>query len=255
MVHPDLARLFDLTGRVAVVTGGSRGLGRSISLGFAKAGARVVVASRKLDACERVVGEIEALGGEALAVAVRMQDAGDVAALVAATVDRFGAIDIVVNNAGTVLERPLGRIDPEAFHGAFSTNLLGPMLLVQGAAPHLSASGHGSVINVSSIAAVIPTTRRYLYPPAKAALLQVTKTMAVDLAPVRVNAIMPGTFRTEMVTKAFSEEQLDHQGRALIPLGRIAEADEIVGPALYLAGDASSFMTGAVITVDGGMSR
>ncbi len=254
-MHPDIDRLFDLTGRVAIVTGGSRGLGRAMALGFAKAGAGVVVASRKIEACEQVVAEIEGLGGQGLAVAVRMQEAGDIATLVAATVERFGRIDIVVNNAGTVLDRTLDRVDPAAFHGAFATNLLGPMLLVQSAAPYLAAGGHGSVINISSIGAVMPTSQRYLYPPAKAAMLQMTKSMAVDLAPVRVNVIMPGTFRTDMVTKAFTDEQLANQGRALIPLGRIAEADEIVGPALYLASDASSFMTGAVLIVDGGMSR
>ncbi len=254
-MHPDLDRLFDLTGRVAIVTGGSRGLGRSIALGFAKAGATVVVASRKIEACEQIAEEVRALGGTALAVAVRMQNADDIAALVDTTVGSLGRIDIVVNNAGTVLDRTLANVDAESFHGAFATNLLGPMLLVQAAAPHLAAGGHGSVINVSSIAAVMPTSQRYLYPPAKAAMLQMTKSMAVDLAPVRVNAIMPGTFRTDMVTKAFTDEQLESQGRAHIPLGRIAEADEMVGPALYLASDASSFMTGAVMTVDGGMSR
>ncbi len=254
-MHPDLDRLFDLTGRVAIVTGGSRGLGRAIALGFAKAGATVVVASRKIEACEDVVAEIAALGGAALAVAVRMQNADDITALVDTTIACLGRIDILVNNAGTVLDRTLVNVDGEAFHGAFTTNLLGPMLLVQAAAQHLAAGGLGSVINISSIAAVMPTPQRYLYPPAKAAMLQMTKSMAVDLSPVRVNAIMPGTFRTDMVTKAFTDEQLANQGRALIPLGRIAEPDEMVGPALYLASDASSFVTGTILIVDGGMSR
>lgn len=254
-VHPDLDRLFDLTGRVAIVTGGSRGLGRAIALGLAKAGATVVVASRKLEACEQVVEEILALGSSGLAVAVRMQNADDITVLVDTTIGSLGRLDIVVNNAGTVLDRTLVNVDAESFHGAFTTNLLGPMLLVQAAAPHLAAGGHGSVINISSIAAVMPTPQRYLYPPAKAAMLQMTKSMAVDLAPVRVNAIMPGTFRTDMVTKAFTDEQLDNQGRLHIPLGRIAEPDELVGSALYLASDASSFVTGTVLAVDGGMSR
>ena len=252
-MHPDLERLFDLSGRVAIVTGGSRGLGRAMALGFAKAGAAVVIASRKLDACQAVVEEVEALDGQALAVAARMQEADDVQGLVAATVERFGRLDIVVNNAATVLDRTLDRLDPSTFEGAFTTNLLGPLLLVQAAVPHLAASGHGSVINITSIAAGASSPGRYLYPPAKAALGQVTRTLARDLGRqgIRVNAIAPGTFTTDMVTKAYDEATL-RLIASRAAQGRNGEPDELVGPALLLASDAGSFLTGVVLTVDAG---
>jgi NAD(P)-dependent dehydrogenase (short-subunit alcohol dehydrogenase family) len=252
-MHADLAELFDLTGRVAIVTGGSRGLGRAMAIGLAQAGATVVAASRKQDACDAVVDEIEAFGGHALAVATRMQEAVDIAALVDATVAHFGRLDIVVNNAGTVLDRSLDNLDPSSFIGAMSTNLLGPMLLVQAARPHLAATGKGVVLNISSIAGHRGSAGRYLYPPAKAALMQVTKSLALDLASegIRVNAIAPGTFRTDMVEKAF-DEKLQARIAGATPLGRIAEPGEIVGAALLLVSDAGSFITGEVLTVDGG---
>ena len=252
-MHPDLSAQFDLSGRVAIVTGGSRGLGRALALGFAKAGARVVVASRKADACQRVVDEIEAIGGVALARPVRMQDPSEVRTLVDATIERFGRLDIVVNNAATVLDRTITTLDETAFVGAFTTNLLGPLLLVQAAVPHLAASGHGSVINIVSIAVSASSPGRYLYPPVKAGLAQATRSLARDLGPqgIRVNAISPGTFRTDMVTKAYDDEALNRIGR-MNAIGRIAEPDELVGPALLLVSDAGSFITGTVLTVDGG---
>ena len=248
-MHDSIERLVDLSGRVAIVTGGSRGLGRAMALGFARAGAAVVVASRKLDACEEVAVEIRAAGGRALAHGV----AGGAPVRVAATVATFGRLDVVVNNAATVLDRSLDALTPDTFTGAFTTNLPGPMLLVRAAAPHLAAGGHGSVINISSIAAARATPTRYLYPPAKAALLQVTRSLAVQFAAdnIRVNAIMPGTFRTDMVEKAYSADQLASTAEHT-PLGRVAEPEEMVGPALFLASDMSSFVTGTVLTVDGG---
>ncbi len=254
-MHSDLNALFDLRGRVAIVTGGSRGLGRAMALGLAKAGASVVVASRKKDACDTVVAEIAALGADArgFAVAARMQEADDIRALIDATMTEFGRIDIVINNAGTVLDRALDNVDPASFVGAFSTNVLGPILMVQAARPHLAASGHGAVVNIASIAAVGGSRGRYLYPPAKAALCQLTRSMALDLASdgIRVNAISPGTFRTDMVEKAFDDKMIGRIANGT-PLGRVADPSEIVGPALLLVSDAGSFITGEVLTVDGG---
>lgn len=252
-MHADLVPLFDLTGRTAIVTGGSRGLGRAMALAFAKAGAAVVVASRNLESCERTVDEIVAGGGRGTAVAARLGEPDDLVELVAAALEAFGSIDIVVNNAATVLDRPLDRVEPATFAGAFGTNLLGPMLLVQHARPHLARSGRGAVLNIISIAAGAGSPGRYYYPPVKAALAQVTRSMARDLGAdgIRVNAISPGTFRTDMVTKAFDERTLEAVGRST-PLGRLGEAAEIVGPALMLVSDAGSYLTGAVLTVDGG---
>ena len=254
-MHADLSQLFDLTGRTAIVTGGSRGLGRAMALGLAKAGANVVVASRKIDSCERLVGEIDAVvgPGRAMAHAVRMNEAGDLAPLVAATVARFGGLDILVNNAATVLDRSLDNLDSDAFIGAFTTNLLAPLLLIREARPHLGVSGHGAVVNIVSIAAFGSSPGRYLYPPVKAGLAQTTASLARDLAPdkIRVNAISPGTFRTDMVTKAFDDAMITRIAAAT-PMKRVPDADEIVGPALFLCSDAASFVTGEVLTVDGG---
>lgn len=252
-MHAQLERLFDLSGRVAIVTGSSRGLGRAIAGGLARAGAAVVISSRKLDACQEAVGQIEAEGGRALPVAVNMSDPAAGAQLVDAAVTRFGRLDIVVNNAATVLDRPLHRVDVDTFNGAFGTNLLSPLLLVEAAKAHLQAGGHGSVINILSIAKDSGTPDRYYYPPIKAALAQATRSLAVELGPlgIRVNAISPGTFRTDMVTKAYSEEVLAEREQTN-PLRRIGDPDELVGPALLLASDAGSMITGTVLTVDAG---
>jgi NAD(P)-dependent dehydrogenase (short-subunit alcohol dehydrogenase family) len=254
-MHTQLTDLFSLNGRVAIVTGGSRGLGRAMALGLAQAGASVVIASRKREACEAVVDEIKAInqGGRGFAVPTRMQEPDDITALVAATVGEFGRLDIVINNAGTVLDRGLDNLDTASFIGALSTNLLGPLLMVQASRPHLAASGNGAVVNIASIAMSSGSRGRYLYPPAKAALAQVTRSLALDLASekIRVNAISPGTFRTDMVEKVFDEKTMGRIASAT-PLGRIAEAHEIVGPALLLVSDAGSFITGEVLTVDGG---
>ena len=245
--------LFDLTGRVALVTGSSRGLGRAVARGFARAGAAVVICSRKLEACEETVAEITAEGGTAHAVAVNMSDPAAPTLLVDATVGRFGRLDILVNNAATVLDRPLHRVEADTFNGAFGTNLLAPFLLVQAARPHLAASGHGAVINILSIAMAAGSPDRYYYPAIKAALAQATQSMALDLGPegIRVNAISPGTFRTDMVTKAYSAETLTARAAAN-PLGKIGDPDELVGPALLLASDAGAMITGTVLTVDAG---
>ena len=226
-----------------------------MALGLAKAGADVVIASRKLDACEAVVAEVEALGVRGLALATRMGEPDDMAALVAATVERFGRLDIVINNAATVLDRPLDTLDPAAFQGAFATNLLGPLLLVKAAAPHMEAGGHGAVVNIISIAVDGGSPGRYLYPPVKAGLQQATKSLALDLAPkgIRVNAISPGTFVTDMVTKAFDGPTLTRIAKQT-PLGRLGDPDELAGVVLLLVSDAGSYITGETITVDGGVT-
>ena len=253
MDRQDLDGLFRLDGRVAIVTGGSRGIGRAIAEGYALAGAKVVVASRKWDACDEAVKAIEAKGGEALAVAAHMGNMADIERIVAATVDRFGAIDVLVNNAANALSLPFAEMTEEAWDKSLGTNLKGPVFLIQHALPQLEASDHASVINVSSAGAYLFSSVQHMYAAAKAGLLAYTRSLAAALAPsnIRVNAIAPGTFDTDMVRNNPPEVQ-EVMAKASL-LGRSADTDEAVGLALYLASDASSFVTGTTINIDGGL--
>ncbi len=253
MDRDSLDKLFRLDDRVAIVTGGSRGMGRAMVEGFALSGARVVVASRKLEACEETVRHIESLGGEALAVATNMGNLEDVENLVARTVDRFGGIDILVNNAANALAFPFGEITPEGWEKSFNVNLRGPVFLIQHALPYLERSPHASVINVSSAGAFLFSAYIHMYAAAKAALLAYTRSLAAELAPkkIRVNAIAPGTIDTDMVRNNPPQVQESMAKAAL--MRRAGEPDEVVGLALYLASDASSFVTGATVNIDGGL--
>jgi NAD(P)-dependent dehydrogenase (short-subunit alcohol dehydrogenase family) len=248
-----LRELFDLTDRVAVITGGTRGIGRAIAEGFVAAGAKVVVASRKADACAETQAHLIALGGEAIGVPTHVGELGDVDALVDETVDRFGRLDILVNNAATPLTMPLGELTPEAWEKSFAVNLRGPVFLVQAALPHLEASPSASVVNVISAGAFLFSPNVSMYAAAKAAMMSFTRSMAADFAPrgIRVNALAPGSVDTDMMRKNTPEAQASmaassHQARAASP-------DEMVGPALFLASDAASFMTGQVLIADGGL--
>ena len=249
-----LDSLFDLTGRVAIVTGGTRGIGRAIAEGFAAVGARVVVASRKPDACESTAAEIRAAGGDACGLPVHMGDLDSVRRLVRATVDAYGGVDIVVNNAANPLALPVGDWTPEAWEKSIGVNLRGPAFLVQEALPHLEASPHASVINVLSAAVYLRSEYRGLYAIAKTGLAAATRVMAGELAPrgIRVNALAPGSFDTYMLQKTDADAQA--RMRDASPMKRIADVREIVGPALLLAGDAGSYMTGQVVSVDGGLT-
>jgi NAD(P)-dependent dehydrogenase (short-subunit alcohol dehydrogenase family) len=248
-----LRQLFDMTGRVVVVTGGTRGIGRAMAEGYVAAGAKVVVASRKADACRDTEEHLRAMGGEALGVPTHMGDLDDLAALVQRTVDTFGGIDVVVNNAATGLAQPIGHYTPEAWAKSMDVNLRGPVFLVQEALPHLELSAHAAVLNVISVGAFLFAATTSIYSMAKAALLEGTRAMAADFAPrgIRINALAPGSVDTDMV-RATGPDGWDRMENASL-MKRIAEADELVGPALLLTSDAGSFITGQVLLVDGGM--
>jgi NAD(P)-dependent dehydrogenase (short-subunit alcohol dehydrogenase family) len=250
----DVLGSFDLTGRVAVVTGGSRGIGFAVARGFAAVGARVVVASRKADACERAVAVLQEGGAEALGVATHMGDLAQVQALVARTVERFGGVDIIVNNAANALAQPVGSITPEALEKSHATNLRGPLFLVQEALPALRVSGRGAVINVISAGVFMHSAGLSLYASAKSGLLALTRSMAAELAAdgIRVNALAPGTVDTDMVrnTDPAAQERM----ATVSLLQRMATPEEMIGPALFLASDASSYVTGQVLVADGGLT-
>ena len=240
-------------GKVVVVTGGSKGLGRAMCLGFAEAGADVVVASRKAEPCEQVAAEIRAKGRRALAVSCHVGDWEQCAALIDATVAEFGRIDVLVNNAGIAPVPPsLTEVTPELFEKTIAVNLKGPLRLTALAAAHMPSGG--AVINISSKASLHPTPTTIVYAAAKAGLNALTQAAATELGPqgIRVNAIVCGAFHTDSFHASLPSAELQAGLASHVALGRIASADEIVGTALYLAGDASSYLTGALILLDGG---
>jgi NAD(P)-dependent dehydrogenase (short-subunit alcohol dehydrogenase family) len=253
MNQDKLRSLFDLTGRVAIVTGGTRGIGRSIAEGFVAARARVVVASRKADACQETEQALRGMGGDAIGVPTHLGELDSLRALVARTVDEFGRLDIVVNNAATPLREDLGHFTPEAYAKSMDVNLRGPVFLVQEALPHLRDSPSAAVINVLSAGAFLHAPFLATYAATKAALMSFTRSMAAEFAPlgVRVNALAPGSVDTDMMRKNTQEAQ-EQMARSSLQ-GRAADPDEMVGPALFLASDAASFVTGQVVIADGGL--
>ncbi len=248
-----LDSLFDMTDRVVIVTGGTRGIGRSLAEGYAAAGAKVVVVSRKQEAVDETAAHLRSMGAEAIGVPAHVGDLDDLDTIVERTVDAFGGIDVVVNNAATALAQPVGEYTPEAWAKSLDVNLRGPVFLTQAALPHLKASPHAAVLNVISGAAFMFSSFVSMYGIGKAGLLSATRSAAAELAPhgIRVNALSPGTVDTDMV-RANTPEMQDVMAEVML-LKRMADPDEMVGPALLLTSDAGSFITGQVLLVDGGM--
>ena len=248
MTMPNL----DATDKIVVVTGASKGLGRAMALGFAAAGAHVVVASRRLEACEIVADEIRASGRRALSVQCHVGDWDQCGALIDATVAEFERIDVLVNNAGIAPVPPsLREVTPELFDKTIAVNLKGPLRLTALAAEHMTEGG--TVINISSKASLHALPYTVVYAAAKAGLNALTKAAAAEYGPrgIRVNAIVCGTFHTDSFDYGMTPE-MEAQMAAAVSLGRIASADEIVGTALFLASDASSYLSGELLVLDGG---
>ena len=241
---------FDMTGKVALVTGGSRGLGYEMAKAFARHGADVIVTSRKLDACREVAGEIEAMGRRALAHACHVGHWDELAPLVDAAYAAFGRVDVLVNNAGIAPTAPSSlEVTEDLFDKTVGVDFKGPFRLSALVGARMFEEGHGSIINVSSSAAVRPSAVYPVYSGAKAALNILTQCHALEFGPtVRVNAIQCGPFWTD-IAKSWREEADRNSKGALRRIGR---PEEIATTALYLASDRSSFTTGAVIQLDGG---
>jgi len=244
---------FRLDGKVAVVTGGSRGLGREIVMAYARVGADVVIASRKGDACEALAAEVEKETGQrALPVACHVGDWDACDALAQKSLDHFGKVDVLVNNAGmSPLYGDILEVSEALFDKVIGVNLKGAFRLTAVLGSAMRDAGGGSIIGVSSTAAVSPTAGEIPYGTAKAGLNNLTQSFARTFAPtVRVNCIMPGPFMTD-IAKAWTPAMIEGLGK-IVPMGRGGEPEEIVGAALYFASDASKFTTGSILKIDGG---
>jgi len=249
-------QLLDFSGLVAVVTGGSRGLGKEMALAMAERGADIVITSRKADACEEVARDIKAMGRQSMAYGCHVGHWDEVQAMIDAVYDRFGKIDILINNAGmSPLYDKLSEVPEALFDKVIDVNLKGPFRAMAYAGERMAESGGGSIINISSTASLHPSPDAAAYGAAKAGLNSLTQSFAHALGPtVRVNCIVAGPFLTD-ISKAWDLEAFEasQEGNRAIPRG--GDPAEIVGAALYFASPTSSFTTGTLVTVDGGGRR
>ncbi len=252
-----MTNLFDLSGKVAIVTGASRGIGQAIAERYAEAGAKVVISSRKQDGLDAVVKGITNKGGTALAVTAHNGQKEALQALAQAAIDAFGRIDILVNNAatnphfGTLLEA-----EDSLWQKTIEVNIMGNMWLTQAVVKHMKAQGGGKIINVASINGIRPGRMQGIYSMTKAAIISLTQTLAMELAGenIQVNAIAPGLVQTKFASAIWANDDLLNEILRRTPAGRIGQPDDIAGIAVYLASGVSSFATGQVFVVDGGVT-
>jgi NAD(P)-dependent dehydrogenase (short-subunit alcohol dehydrogenase family) len=245
---------FSLSGKVALVTGGSRGIGRAIAVGLTKFGADVAVTSRKLPDLEEVAAEIKGLGQRSMAVATHVGRMDEIKNLVPKVKDELGRIDILVNNAGTnPTMDPAINIEERAWDSIMNLNLKGLFFLSQAVARLMKEQGGGKIINVASVAGITPDILP-VYSISKAGVIMATKVMAQQWAQynIRVNAIAPGLVKTRFSEALWGNPDIAQAVMTRTPLQRVAEPDEMVGAVIFLASDASSYVTGHVLVVDGG---
>ncbi len=250
-----MADRFDFSGKVVIVTGASRGIGKAIAKGFASSGAKVVLSSRKLPDLEAVAEEIKKDGGEAVALAAHTGKMDDLNSLVEKTIEKFGAIDVLINNAGTnPVFGPVMNSDEGIWDKVMAVNLKGPFFLSKAAARYMVEKKKGVIINIASNAGLKPGLGLGVYSVSKAGLIMLTKVLASEWGDlgIRVNAIAPGLVETRFSEALWKNETIRKVAESGSALGRIGKPDEIVGAALYLASDASSYMTGQVLVLDGG---
>jgi NAD(P)-dependent dehydrogenase (short-subunit alcohol dehydrogenase family) len=246
---------YDLNGKVAIVTGGGKGIGRAIALGLSSAGAKVVITSRTQKELESVAEEIRKAGGEAIAVVTDITDSEQLQRLVDVTLREFAQIDILVNNAAKSYLKPLVELREDGWDKIFNTNCKAPFLLSRAVARHMMDQGGGRIINITTVGAERAAPGMGAYHASKAALKMLTMCMAAEWAPfnINVNAVGPGLTKTEFSQALWRAPEIQEQIVKRIPRGRIAEPEEIVGAVLFLASGASEFITGQTIYVDGGM--
>jgi NAD(P)-dependent dehydrogenase (short-subunit alcohol dehydrogenase family) len=247
---------FNLHGKTAIVTGGSRGIGKAIALGFGDSGAKVVVAARKVHLLEEVAEEIRATGGEALAVKCDLSNDNELHNLIDKTVQRFERIDILVNNAGiSPFLVKSEEVTKEMFEEVIQVNLLAPFLLCREAGKIMMKNNSGRIINIASVGGMVGFQRQIAYSATKGALIQMTKVLAIEWSQkynITVNAIAPGYLVTDLTDGVRASKKISENLLQRTPMRRFGETDEIVTAALYLASEYSSYTTGTTLTVDGG---
>ena len=254
--RPELrgTQLFDLTGRVAIMTGAGRGLGRTMALALAAAGADLALASRTTPELESLVEEVEALGRRAIAVPTDVTSPEACEALVAAAVERLGRLDILVNNAGTNVRKSALEITPDEYDFVLQTNLKGYFNGARAAGRRFVEQGSGKVINVSSILGSVALPNQAAYASSKGAIDQLTKVLAIEwaTASVQVNGLAPTYFETDLTRPLYEDPERKAFIEERTPMGRWGQPHELAGAVIFLAGDASNFVTGQTILVDGG---
>ncbi len=252
---PTIQEQFNLSGRVAIITGASKGIGKAMARGLAELGASVVVSSRKQEAVDAVAAEFRADGLAATGIACHVGDGAQVQALVDKSIETYGGIDILINNAATnPVFGPLEQMTAEVFDKVMNVNVRACMLLANLCKPSMAERGHGSIINIASVEGMKPSPMMSIYSVSKAALIMLTQSQAREWGSdgIRANAICPGLIQTKFSAALWQNEQILDHFVSQTPSGRMAQPTEMVGLAAYLASDAGSFSTGGVFTADGG---
>ncbi|TXD52667.1 MULTISPECIES: SDR family NAD(P)-dependent oxidoreductase [unclassified Polaribacter] len=251
----NIKKQFNLEGKVAIITGSSKGIGKAIAKGLAQNGAQVVISSRSQEACNEVAKEFTAEGLKAIGIACHIGKEDQRKNLVEKTMEAFGRIDILVNNAAiNPVYSPIEEVDPTIFDKIMDVNVKAPWSLSNLVLPHLKANKNGSIINIASVEALTPGFGLGIYSTSKAAILMLTKNQAKEWGPygVKANAICPGLIKTKFSAALWQNEKMLHKLERSIPSGRMGMPEEIVGLACLLASDAGNYMTGGVYTADGG---
>jgi NAD(P)-dependent dehydrogenase (short-subunit alcohol dehydrogenase family) len=247
-------QLFDLAGKVAVVTGGTSGIGRALSLGLADAGADVIATARRQQQVDETADAIETKGRKTLRLASDVCDRASIEALLAAAIEKFGKVDILINCAGRTKRSPTLTVPEEEWAAIMDTNLTGTLRACQVFGKHMIERGYGRIINIASLTSFVAMMEVAAYGASKTAVISLTKSLAVEWSKkgVTVNAIAPGVFRTALNSALLDGTPRGQELLMRTPMGRFGKTEELVGAAIFLASDASAFVTGHILAVDGG---